>query len=152
MDEATLAAMIERGEIEPDEIQFGMPNTIYIPDECTDPEAYIAERNLINERLMILKEAHFRFSCLSKVSYNSGLDFEHHYQILYDDIMEHYGLWFDKIFNVDTRIYVTKTEFTVGILGTYCTILRQRGDLKKCNEVMDTYMKVLKRYQQMTEG
>lgn len=85
------------------------------------------------------------------MSYNSGLDFERYYRDLYEDIMEHYDLWFDKLFHVDTDD-PTPAEFTTGILGTLCTILRQRGDLQECAEVMKTYMAVLKRYQQMTEG
>lgn len=43
-------------------------------------------------------------------------------------------------------------RFATGVLGTLCTILRQRGDLKGCKEVMPTYMAVLKNYQKMTEG
>ena len=47
-------------------------------------------------------QAYLRFYLLSRVSYNSALDFERHYRALYDDICTHHDIWFDKLFNVDT--------------------------------------------------
>ena len=70
---------------------------------------------------------------------------------IYDDIIEHYDIWFDKLYNVDNP-NPTHAEFSTGILGTLCTILRQRGELEECSKVMVTYMEVLKRYQTMTDG
>ena len=58
---------------------------------------------------------------------------------------------FEKIFNVDSENPV-HCERTVGILGTLCTILRQRGELSRCMRVMPLYMEVLGRYKQQTEG
>lgn len=151
MDEATVARMIERGEIKEDDIFFNIQEDIEIPPDCNDLSSVLNDATVVGDRLMILKQAHLRFSLLSKVSYNSGLDFERYYRELFDDIQAHHDIWFDKLFNVDNP-KATHAEFTTGILGTLCTILRQRGDLRGCMEVMPTYMAVLKRYQQMTEG
>ena len=151
MDSDTVARMIERGEVDENNIIFNVEEEFELPPGCTDLSSIANEVKLISERIMILKQAHLRFSLLSKVSYNSGLDFERHYRALYDDIQKHHDVWFDKLFNVDNP-KPTHAEFATGILGTLCTILRQRGDIKGCAEVMPTYMAVLKRYQQMTEG
>ena len=153
VDQEELARMVENGDIDTDRIIFASSQTVSLPSSANSSEFQSAmnEAKLIADRRMVLQQAHLRFSTLSRMSYNSGLDFERHYRDLYDDIMEHYDLWFDKLFHVDTDD-PTPAEFTTGILGTLCTILRQRGDLQECSEVMKTYMAVLKRYQQMTEG
>jgi len=151
LDEETVARMIERGELQEDELFYQIQEDIEIPPGCNGMSSIVREAQVIGERLTILKQAHLRFSLLSKVSYNSGLDYERYYRDLFNDIQTHRDIWFTKLFNADNP-NPTRAEFTVGILGTLCTILRQRGDLKGCMEVMPTYMEVLKRYQQMTEG
>ena len=65
--------------------------------------------------------------------------------------MDHRDIWFDEIFRVPNNPNPVHAERTTGILGTLCTILRQRGDLDECMKVMTTYMEVLKLYQQMTD-
>lgn len=151
MDELTVARMLERGEISEENIMFQISHDFEVPPGCTDLSSIIESQKIMTDRLMVLKQAHLRFSCLSKMSNTSGLEFERYYRDLYDDIQEHRDLWFEKFFNVDNPD-PTHAEFTTGILGTLCTILRQRGDIKQCVEVMETYMAVLSRYQQMTEG
>lgn len=151
MDEATVARMIENGELDEDKLMFQFSDEVDIPPGCTDISAVLNEAKVIGERRMVLKQAHYRFSLLSKVSYNSSMDFERYYRNLYDDIIEHHDIWFDKLYNVDNP-NPTHAEFSTGILGTLCTILRQRGELEECSKVMVTYMEVLKRYQTMTDG
>lgn len=149
-----LARMVENGDIDTDRIIFASSQTVTLPSSLSDGadlESAVNEAKLIADRRMVLQQAHLRFSCLARMSYNSGLDFERYYRDLYEDILKYHDVWFDKLFNVD-NVDPTPAEFTTGILGTLCTILRQRGDLEECTEVMKTYMAVLKRYQQMTEG
>jgi len=150
MDSATIARMIENGEIDEDKVLFQSTQDFELPAGSSISDV-IKEANLVTPRLAVLRKAHFRFSTLSKITYNSSMDFERYYRELYDDIQKHRDVWFDKLYNVDNPD-PTHVEFSVGILGTLCTILRQRGDLKACSEVMVTYMAVLKRYQKMTEG
>ena len=125
-NEEAIVRMIERGEMDFDKSVFVISHDIQGP---------LDEAMILNERLVILKQAHLRFYLLSRVSYNSALDFERHYRALYDDICTHHDIWFDKLFNVDTD-NPTRAEFATGILGTFCTILRQRGEVNECNEVM----------------
>ena len=146
--------MVENGDIDTDQIIFASSQTVTLPSSLSDGadlETAVNEAKLIADRRMVLQQAHLRFSCLARMSYNSGLDFERYYRDLYEDILKYHDVWFYKLFNVD-NVDPTPAEFTTGILGTLCTILRQRGDLEECTEVMKTYMAVLKRYQQMTEG
>jgi hypothetical protein len=150
VDHESLARMLESGDISTDRILFAAPQHVTIQPGQTFQSA-MNEAKLIADRRMVLQQAHLRFSCLARMSYNSGMDFERHYRDLYKDILKYHDIWFDKLFNVDNE-NPTHAEFTTGILGTLCTILRQRGDLEECTEVMKTYMAVLKRYQQMTEG
>ena len=149
-----MARMVENGEINPNNIFFANSYDFTLK-AGTDPQEgmaeAMAEMKLLNDRRSVLQQAHLRFSCLARASYNSGLDFERYYRDLYNDIQEHHDVWFDKMFNVDNP-NTTHAEYTTGILGTLCTILRQRGDLDECQEVMKTYMAVLKRFQQMSEG
>ena len=126
IDEETCARLIERGEMDFDNTVFVITNDFQVPPN---------EAMVLNKRLVVLKQAHLRFSLLSRVSYNSSLDFERHYRALYDDICAHHDIWFDKLFNVDNDNH-TRAEFATGILGTLCTILRQRGEINECNEVM----------------
>ena len=86
MDEATVARMIERGELSEENIFFNIQEEVEIPPGCTDLSSVLNEAKAIGERIMVLKQVHLRFSTLSKVSYNSGLDFERYYRELYDDI------------------------------------------------------------------
>lgn len=147
-----LARMVESGDIDPDRILLASPQTVnFDPSDGRDLQSVISEAKHIADRRNVLQQAYLRFSCLARMSYNSGLDFERYYRDLYEDILKYHDTWFDKLFHVDT-LDSTPAEFTTGILGTLCTILRQRGDLEECSEVMKTYMAVLKRYQQMTEG
>lgn len=103
VDDATLARMIERGEVDEDNIVFNVRQELEIPDDCTDIDAYLKNAQIVTDRLIKLKQAHLRFACLSKVSYQSGMDFERHYRELYDDIQAHWDVWFGKIFNVDNK-------------------------------------------------
>eukprot|EP00985_Skeletonema_marinoi_P016042 scaffold8511_cov134-Skeletonema_marinoi.AAC.1 len=150
LDSDRLARMVESGDISTDRILFACPQDVDIAPGA-DFQSAIDEAKLIADRRMVLQQAHLRFGTLSRVSYNSGLDFERYYRDLYEDIQKYHDVWFDKLFNVDNP-NPTHAEFTTGILGTLCTILRQRGDLEECAEIMKTYMAVLKRYQQQTEG
>jgi hypothetical protein len=153
IDDDTVVGMIERGEVDFDQMVFTVSEDIdmKIPrGRPIDLNAIVNESKMLGDRLCILKQAHLWFSLLSRVSYNSALDFERHYRALFDDICTHRQIWFDRFFSVDTDD-PTRAEFSTGILGTLCTILRQRGDIKGCNEVMQMYMAVLKRYQLMTE-
>lgn len=152
VDRDALARMLESGDIDTDRILFASSQTVnFSPGDGVDLQSAMNEAKHIADRRMVLQQAHLRFSCLARMSYNSGLDFERYYRDLYEDILKYHDIWFDKLFHVDT-LDPTPAEFTTGILGTLCTILRQRGDLEECAEVMKTYMAVLKRYQQMTEG
>ncbi|KAL7552087.1 hypothetical protein ACHAWF_015299 [Thalassiosira exigua] len=152
MDAEALARMIESGEIREDDVRYHVQESIEVPPDCENVEEYLNDSgNLLMDRLVILKQAHLRFSCFSRVSHQSTMDFERHYTELYEDIVEHRDVWFDNFFNADNP-NPTRAEFATGILGTLCTILRQRGELRKCNEVMKTYAAVLERYQRMTEG
>jgi len=152
VDRDELARMLENGDIDTDRIMFASSQTVdFAPGDNVDLQSAMNEAKFIADRRMVLQQAHLRFSCLARMSYNSGLDFERYYRDLYEDILKYHDTWFDKLFHVDT-LDTTPAEFTTGILGTLCTILRQRGDLEECSEVMKTYMAVLKRYQQMTEG
>lgn len=152
VDMDALARMLESGDIDTDRIMFASSHTVdFSPGDGVDLQSAMNEAKLIADRRMVLQQAHLQFRCRARMSYNSGLDFERDYRNLYEDILKYHDVWFDKLFHVDT-LDTTPAEFTTGILGTLCTILRQRGDLEECSEVMKTYMAVLKRYQQMTEG
>ena len=101
MEEAEVARMIERGELDEDNLCFTIQEQIEIPADCDDMSSFLNDTKLISDRLVKLKQAHLRFSLLSKVSYNHSFEFEKYYRELYEDIQEHHDIWFDKLFNVD---------------------------------------------------
>jgi hypothetical protein len=103
----------------------------------------------IKPRLKVLDQANMSFQVLNQLYKTSNLENERVYRNLYQDICEYQNVWFDEIFRVDTSRPV-HCEQSNGILGTLCTILRQRGDLEGCMEIMPTYTRVLERYQQMS--
>ena len=113
-----------------------------------DPAIYV---KYYADRIVKLQQANLRFNGMFRSSNESSLEFERYYQDLYRDIMDHRDIWFDEIFRVPNNPNPVHAERTTGILGTLCTILRQRGDLDECMKVMTTYMEVLKLYQQMTD-
>ena len=90
-----------------------------------------------------------RFQVLNQLYRSSNLECERYYQDLYKDICEHEYTWFHVIFKVNTT-QPQHCERSTGILGTLCTLLRQRGDLEACMSIMPMYTRVLGRYQQMS--
>ena len=85
MDSATIARMIENGEIDEDKVLFQSTQDFELPAGSSISDV-IKEANLVTPRLAVLRKAHFRFSTLSKITYNSSMDFERYYRELYDDI------------------------------------------------------------------
>lgn len=78
MDHESLARMLESGDISTDRILFAAPQHVTIQPGQTFQSA-MNEAKLIADRRMVLQQAHLRFSCLARMSYNSGMDFERHY-------------------------------------------------------------------------
>mmetsp|Transcript_25396 Transcript_25396/g.54946 ORF Transcript_25396/g.54946 Transcript_25396/m.54946 type:complete len:507 (+) Transcript_25396:78-1598(+) len=149
MDPEELGRMLRSGEVTEDQITCVVQDDFSLPADCDDPAAFVRS---YRDRLIVLKQAHLRFEFLARAYGQSNLEFERYYRDLYDDIIAHRNIWFDVIFSADNSVNPVHAERTTGILGTLCTILRQRGDLEGCMEIMPTYMAVLERYQQMTDG
>ena len=102
-------------------------------------------------RLRKIQMAHMRFSILPELFGKSNMcpEYEPHYQALFDDLVEHESFWFEHIFKEGTQD-VKYCEYTVGIIGTYCTLLRQRGDMEDCMKVMGMYTKVIQQFQKLS--
>ena len=102
VDHESLARMLESGDISTDRILFTAPQQVTI-QPGQDFQSAMNEAKLIADRRMVLQQAHLRFSCLARMSYNSGLDFERHYRDLYEDILNmiygliNYSMWTMKI-------------------------------------------------------
>lgn len=156
-----IADALERGEIDTSQIlststiECTLPAGVSVADlmggDKSALQQLMQESLVTQERLAFFEKANFAFSIFARMSHNSSFDFERKYRDLHDDIEKHKDVWFDKIFNIDSE-NPFHCERTVGILGTLCTILRQRGDLPGCMRVMPLYMEVLGRYKQQTEG
>jgi hypothetical protein len=106
------------------------------------------EATFFQERLAVLEKAHSQFSMRAAMG-ESNFNFERLYQELHDDILKHDDYWFNNIFKL-TGIDSKYAERTVGILGTLATLLRQRGEVKKCRKILKLDAKVLARYQEQT--
>ena len=130
-----------------DNVTYMFNEDVSIPPG-NDPATYVT---YYANRIAKLQQANLRFNGVFRSSNESSLEFERYYQDLYRDIMDHRDIWFDEIFRVPNNPNPVHAERTTGILGTLCTILRQRGNLDECMKVMTTYMEVLKLYQQMTD-
>lgn len=156
-----IADALERGDIDTSQIlststiECTLPAGVSVADlmggDKSALQQLMQESLVTQERLAFFEKANFAFSIFARMSHNSSFDFERKYRDLHDDIEKHKDVWFDKIFNIDSE-NPFHCERTVGILGTLCTILRQRGDLPGCMRVMPLYMEVLGRYKQQTEG
>ena len=148
-DDAEIIRKLESGEMTEADIFMSIDEDIDIPPNAspTEIQALLARAQYRSERIMKLKMARLRFKLLSKVGNNTQMDFERYYRELYEDIKSHHDIWFNDLF-MDLR----NADKTISILGTLCTILRQRGDLTGCMKVMPTYMAVLKKYQDMVKG
>ena len=147
--EEEIKAMYHSGEIN-DETMLTTTEDVMVPPGA-DLNAYL---KLYSERSVVLKHAYMRFSGMFRAPGESTLEFERYYQDLHKDILEHRDFWFEEMFRIHDEPTLENSgnaERATGILGTLCTILRQRGDLDGCMEVMETYMQVLKLYQQMTD-
>lgn len=145
-----LGRILRSGEIDESRIGCCTQVDVSVPANCDDPAAYVKS---YRERIGVLQQAHLRFDVLAKAYGQSSLEFERHYRDLYEDVVAHQDVWFGSIFDpTDPSVNPIHAERATGILGTLCTVLRQRGDLEGCMKVMPTYMEVLGRYQQMTDG
>mmetsp|Transcript_29185 Transcript_29185/g.81642 ORF Transcript_29185/g.81642 Transcript_29185/m.81642 type:complete len:350 (+) Transcript_29185:51-1100(+) len=72
---------------------------------------------------------------------------ERAYKAYYTDLVgEDREVWLALFENPDN---VTHAEHTTGIMGTYATLLRQRGALDECEAVMEIYREVLVRYERV---
>jgi len=155
-DNDLLERKIRSGEITEDQIFMTTTQDMTIPSDWEGD--IMSYSQYYGTRVMKLNQAYIRFKLLSKSPGSSTLEYERWYHELHDDIVSHKKFWFDMIFatenndkeNIKTKVDPVHAERTTGILGTLCTSLRQRGDLKGCMEVMTTYMAVLERYQKMT--
>lgn len=135
-DDADIVHLLEQGEIEEKDIFFDAEEEFTIPHlgTCTDIQSmtehikhHASQHQSTVHHIIKLKQAYLRFTILSKVSGNTQMDFERYYRELYEDIRvkEHHDAWFNNIFS--QHGYGDKAA---AMLGTLCTILRQRGDLK----------------------
>ena len=103
--------------------------------------ATLTER--LQERLQVL---HAAFSCLYTSSHQ--MNHERAYQNLVLDLLQHEQEWFSAIFvSLDNSVYA---ERCCGIIGTLCTIRRQRGTPQEAADLMPLYDRVMSRYQDMT--
>lgn len=145
-----LIDQFRNGEISESQI-YHMPSLSndMAPSHLSMREQTVFLAQNIQPRMKILSAAHVQFEVMCQLKRTSNLESERHYQALYKDICEHKDLWFDYIFRLETREPM-HCERCTGMLGTLCTILRQRGDFEECIKVMELYTEVLQRYEQMT--
>ena len=84
-----------------------------------------------------------------KEARNSVMGGEKQYRELFLDMRADTNTWLQFFDEVDNSVFA---ERSTGILGTYATILRQRGELIKCEETLDMAREVLTRYQRASVG
>ena len=120
-----------------------------VPAGMSKQETVEYQMQTIQPRIAVLSAANMRFQVLNQLYRSSNLECERYYQDLYKGICEHEHTWFHVIFKVNTT-QPQHCERSMGILGTLCTLLRQRGDLEACMSIMPMYTWVLGRYQQMS--
>lgn len=137
------------GTLDESQIMHTSLVNVDVPPGMSMKEAMQFNVDVIQPRMAKLSMAHLRFEMFAKLYGNSNMEYERYYRDLYQDICEHKDTWFNFVFKEDTR-ETQHCERATGILGTLCTLLRQRGDLKECMEIMPMYTKVLERYQQMS--
>ncbi len=98
----------------------------------------------VDECHPILVEAHQRFRA-SRASIPKAHEKSLH--LLYAHMKEHEAFYLDRFFASDhTEGWMDKS---IGMLGTYATILRQRGDFHACFEVLQIDWRVLSRLTQV---
>jgi len=139
------------GLISPDQIVLSTDLDVKLPPGANEQDFVDNIVPKIKPHMDKLQMAHMRFSVWPELYGKSNMskEVEPHYQAFHQDILEHDAVWFKYIFHEDTT-NADHCTHAVGILGTYCTLLRQRNDLEDCGKVMDTYTKVVHQLQKMS--
>lgn len=108
----------------------------------------------ISECLRVLDIAHTKFIKAGKAL---NWQYELEYMKVYECVKDNQELWFEGIFLIDEHKTFTMNfviaERLTAILGTYCLILRQRGNIKKADSITKTvYTRSLERHLELAKA
>lgn len=89
------------------------------------------------------------FAAHCQLMSTSGFKAEKHYKKMYEFARDNEEWFLEHLRQEQNPNLHTDGEQSCGIIGTYNTILRQRGDLEACLPIMKLYIKVLDIYSKM---
>lgn len=97
--------------------------------------------------MIIHQAANMAFMIAASGHDNMSEACEAKYQHLYDDIVEHPGIWFDNIFaSLENH---TLLEKSCGIIGTLGSIQKKKGKFDKVQDIIEVYTKIMNAYRDM---
>lgn len=101
----------------------------------------------IKPHIKIQQEANSAFMTAASGQDNRSDECEVKYLSLYDDMVQHSGVWFGEIFvSVQNHVFL---EQSCGIIGTLGSIQKKKGKFDKVQEIIAVYTKVMNAYRDM---